>query len=256
MASPGPDPPAPRRAGRADHPGHTGQADHPDAGHARQARRPRGRPTSPTPAPAPTVPSTQSPPTSRTVTIGTVAWLVVLGAVALVQLSRHAWADAVVLLLALVGLVVALTRTRPHRILAVAHAGPAVIGAAVLAGVLLLLAPRHGAVAGFVVAAAGAGALVYAWPDRSDDDSAVGGRQVWDRPTSRTAFAWSAAWVAGCLWELAMFLLGGTETDGRDVYPAASDLLDPLLAHPLLKALFVVVWLATGVGLLARTDRR
>ena len=67
---------------------------------------------------------------------------------------------------------------------------------------------------------------------------------------------WTAAWVAGCLWELAMFLLGGRETDGRDLYPAASDLLDPALDNPLAKALFVVVWLAAGVGLLARTDRR
>ena len=173
--------------------------------------------------------------------------VVVLLAVAATLLVPHA--DATVFTLAAIGTVFAvvtpnrigalvvlladLTGRLPHGTFAIAHTGPVVIGAAVLAGLVLFLAPRHGTVAGFAVVGAGVGALVYAWPERADDDPALGTRQVWDRPTSRTAAAWTAAWVAGCLWELTMFLLGGTEHDGRELYPAASDLLDPLLDHPL-----------------------
>lgn len=193
---------------------------------------------------------------ARTLTFGTVAWLVVVAAVAGVQLSRRAWPDSIALLVVLALLVVDLTGHVRHGTVAVAHTGPAIIGTAVLVGLLLFAAPRHGTVAGLVVVAAGGAAIAYAWPDRTDDDHVADDRPVWDRQTSRTAFAWSAAWIAGCLWELAMFILGSYETDGRNLYPAASDLLDPVLANPLGKALFIVVWLVAGVGLLARTDRR
>lgn len=245
----------------------------------------------------------------RAVTIGTVSWLVILAAVALVQLARRAYIDSAVLLVALTVLLVDATRrgSRPavespvSRAAVAGHpadepptsaftiaerpAGEpptspsataerltvglatspgavtqhpavqpptsrwAVAAPAILAGAVLVIAPRHGPVAGAAVAAAGVGAIAYAWPDRADSPT-------WDRSTTRTAFAWAAAWVAGCLWELAMFLLGGTRPDGRETFPAASDLLDPLLANPIVKAAFVVVWLAVGVRLLARADRR
>jgi hypothetical protein len=196
----------------------------------------------------------RSPADLRRITFGTIAWLVVLAAVTGVQLSRRAWPDAITLAAVLGLLVVDLTGRLRHGSLTVARTGPAIIGAAVLVGLVLFVAPRHGAVAGLAVVASGAAAVTYAWPDRRGD--ALGERPVWDQPTSRTAFAWSAAWIAACLWELAMFVLGSKETDGRNRYPAASDILDPALNHPLEKALFVVVWLAAGVGLLARTDRR
>jgi hypothetical protein len=192
----------------------------------------------------------------RALTFGTVAWLVVLAAVTGVQLSRRAWPDAITLATVLGLLVVDLTGRLRHGTVAVANTGPAIIGAAVLVALILFVAPRHGAVAGLAVVATGAAALAYAWPDRAGATGDVGDRPVWDRPTSRTAFAWSAAWIAACLWELTMFILGSKETDGRNRYPAASDILDPLLNHPLAKAVFVVVWLAAGVGLLARADRR
>jgi hypothetical protein len=231
----------------------------------------RRYPRRPDPAPAP-----RADAAVRTVTFGAVAWLVVLAAVAGVQVSRRAWPDSIVLLTVLGVLVVDLTGSLRHGTATASHGGPAIIGAAVLVGLVLFVAPRHGTVAGLAVVASGAAALAYAWPARADDDDRAAGNRVAgsrvardrvagdtagdrparDRPTSRTAFAWSAAWIAACLWELAMFILGSHETDGRNLYPAASDILDPLLDNPLAKALFVVVWLAAGVGLLARTDRR
>ncbi len=189
-------------------------------------------------------------------TFGTVAWLVVVAAVAGVQLSRRAWPDAVTLLTVLGVLLLDLTGRLRHGRVTVSPTGPTIVGASVLVGLVLFVAPRHGGVAGVAVVASGAAALAYAWPDRAAGERSVAGRPAWDRPTSRTALAWSAAWIAACLWELTMFILGSRETDGRNLYPAASDLLDPLLNNPLAKALFVVVWLAAGVGLLARTDRR
>lgn len=214
----------------------------------RRVERPPAKPATPAPA-QPTSPA-------HTVTGGTVVWFVVLAVVTVIQLDRRAWFDSTVLLTVLVVLLVDLSGRLPHGAVTVSRTGPAVIGAALLAGVVLVLAPRHGAVAGLVLVAIGAGALAYAWPDRPEDDLPVLDREPWDRATRRTAAAWAAAWIAGCLWELAMFLLGQGRPKGSNPYPAASDLLDPLLDNSLVKGLFVVVWLAVGVGLLARTDRR
>jgi len=211
-----------------------------------------------TPAVAPD--ETDGPPVAagahrrRTLTFGTVAWLVAVAGVTVVQLSRAAWPDAIALLVVFVALLVDLTGRLRHGTIAVAHTGPAVLGAAVLIGLVLVVAPRHGGLAGLAVVAAGAAAVAYAWPDRPREP--LPDEPTWDRATKRTALAWSAAWVAGCLWELAMFILGSRETDGRNLYPAASDLLDPVVSNPLGKAVFVVVWLTAGVGLLARMDRR
>ena len=224
----------------------------PSPGPGRQRVRRVERPPTKRVAPA----SALSGPPARTVTGGTVAWFVVLAAMAVVQLDRRAWFDSAVLLTVLVVLVVDLSGRLPHGALTVSGTGPAVIGAALLAGVVLVLAPRHGTVAGLVLVVLGAAALAYAWPDRRENDPAVLDREPWDRATTRTAAAWAAAWIAGCLWELAMFLLGQGRTGSSNPYPAASDLLDPLLANPVVKALFVVVWLSAGVGLLARMDRR
>lgn len=185
----------------------------------------------------------------RTVTAGTVAWLVILAVVALVQLTRRAYIDSAVLITALAVLLVDAMRLGPRPAVRAPTSRWAVAVPAVLVGAVLALAPRHGPVAGAAVAAAGAAAIAYAWPDRT-------GSPTWDPSTTRTALVWAAAWVAGCLWELAMFLLGGTRSDGRDAFPAASDLLDPLLANPVIKAVFVAGWLAAGVGLLSRADRR
>jgi hypothetical protein len=200
-------------------------------------------------SPTPDAQDLEQPPRPA-LTFGTVAWLVVVAAVALVQLSRQAWPDAAVLAVALVALLLDVTGRLPRPQVEPLRQGWFVLLVALVVAVVLVLAPRHGAVAGTAVATAGAAAAIYAWPDRTGD------LPEWDWSMTRTATAWTAAWVAGCLWELAMFLLGGRETDGRERYPAASDLLDPLLAHPVLKAAFVLVWVGVGVELIARVDRR
>ncbi len=214
----------------------------PAARRAPDAAPPSASAPTPAPIPAPTRP--------RTTTFGTIAWLVVVAAVAGVQLSRRAWVDSAVLLVVLVVLLTDATGRLRHRTRVAPRTRWPVLAAAATLGVVLVAAPRHSTIAGVAMIAAGLGALAYAWPDRSGEPPA------WDRRMTRTATAWSAAWVAGCLWELAMFVLGGTRPDGRVVYPAASDLFDPLLANSLVKAGFVVVWLTVGVTLLARVDRR
>jgi hypothetical protein len=211
----------------------------------RQSARPPARPAHDEPAAAP-----------RRVTFGTVAWLVILALIVVVRLSRQAWPDVALLLVVLAVLLADLAGRLPHGTLDVAATGPGVIGAAVLAGVVLVLAPRFGGVAGVAVVAVGVGTVAYAWPDRPPDDSAAEDLTTWNERTTHTATAWAAAWIAGCLWELAMFLLGGRTPDAGEEYPAVTDLVNPVVDNSAGKALFVVVWLAAGVWLLGRVDRR
>lgn len=64
----------------------------------------------------------------------------------------------------------------------------------------------------------------------------------------RLGFVWLGWLVAVSLWELTMFL-----NNAR--YPTLSDLMDPVLAHPLLRAAATVVWFAAGVWLVRRPRR-
>lgn len=67
-------------------------------------------------------------------------------------------------------------------------------------------------------------------------------------PVGRRALPW-AAWVgAAVTWELVALLVG-------DV-PTASDLADPVLAHPPVRGAATVGWLVAGAWLLARPSSR
>jgi hypothetical protein len=65
--------------------------------------------------------------------------------------------------------------------------------------------------------------------------------------------AWSVILVAGCLWELAQFIVGRIAPTQPSF--ALSDLVDPLLDVPLGKAVFAMAWLACGAFLVLRGRR-
>lgn len=66
-------------------------------------------------------------------------------------------------------------------------------------------------------------------------------------PVGRRELPWLALLAAAVLWELV--------TLAHDGLPTASDLADPLLAPPLLRAAATVSWLAAGAWLIARPRR-
>lgn len=176
------------------------------------------------------------------------AWVAILVAIGVVQIVRAQWFDAIVygvavgaLLADATGLLPAVPARRrmPLRWL--------VAGAAAL-GAVMCFAPRHGVVMGAAVLVAGAVALVLAWPQPGT--GAVG---PWPRGLRRLAIAWSAILVAGCLWELAQFILGRAAP--RLQWFALSDLIDPVVATVPGRILFAAAWTAAGVFLLRRGRR-
>lgn len=188
----------------------------------------------------------------RRVTWGGLAWLSVLAAIGAVQVVRGQWIDAaifggaaLVLTADAVGLLPAgKPRRRPGvRVL--------VVGGAFIA-VVLSFAPRHGLLAAVTLLAVGVAAVVIAWPP-AEAPAPAG---AWPKALRTLAIWWSAIWIAGCVWELVQFILGGISPGGRVRYPALSDLLDPVVALGIGQAVFAVVWIAAGVFLVARGGRR
>lgn len=186
------------------------------------------------------------------------AWIAILVITAIVQFIRAAPLDGglfVALALALVvdasGLLPAGgALPRPRSVLVLIGT----LGAAVL----LTLTPRHGIVDAIVVIAAGIVAAPLAWRsvapavDRGGDATP----RADERELRRTAILWASAGIVTCLWELTSFVLGRVLPEQKAEHPAISDLLDPALDQLWMRALFVIGWLALGVGLLLRGGRR
>jgi hypothetical protein len=177
-------------------------------------------------------------------------WICIIAIIAVVQVVRDAPVDAAVFGLVAValaidaaGVVPSRFRLRPPLWLAIA--------VPVAAGVALVLAPRHGVLAGVVVGAIGIGAVALAWSDPPPVS-----RQPDRRRVVRASIAWAAVAIATCLWELTSFLVGRpTETTKLD-HPALSDLIDPALDGMAGYVVFIVLWLAAGVALLRRGRAR
>lgn len=188
----------------------------------------------------------------RRLTWGGAAWLFVLVATGIVQIIRRQWIDtaifgAAALLLAAdaAGLFPGgRPRARPRlRVL---------LGAAAVCLVVLSLAPRHGVLATVTMLAIGVGAVVVAWPPLSEPRPP----SRWPRPLRRLGIAWAVIWIIACIWELIEFILGGLGPQERVMFPALSDLLDPIVTPGLGQAVFAAGWLAIGIFLVVRGGRR
>lgn len=174
-----------------------------------------------------------------------VCWIAILGLIGVVQIVRAQAFDAIVFFVA-AGLVI-LSSRMPQRGATGVPLRALVIGAAVLAAGMSLL-PRHslGMIVG--VLATGIAALRIAWPGTR------AGTSQWPPVLRRLGIAWAAILIAGCVWELAQFIIG--EIDPAQPGHALSDLVDPMLATALGRVVFIAAWLACGVFLLRRGSRR
>jgi hypothetical protein len=176
-------------------------------------------------------------------------WIAILLIIGAVQWIRDAPVDAV--LFAVVALLVTLDAAGVLPELPALPLRFAGLAAVAALGVLtLLLAPRHGLLAGIVVVAIGLAAVIAAWPGPGQPSR---GRA---RRVLRGAVLWASVTVALCLWELSSFLLGRFDAKSKLAHPAISDLLDPLIDTWPGRAAFVVGWIAAGAGLVWVGRRR
>ncbi len=177
----------------------------------------------------------------------TAAWVAILILTGGFQIYRGAPVDGAVFLAMAVALILDLSGVlpsprnaewRPSRIILICVLGAA---AAVLA-----LTPRHGPGDGIAIAVSGILVFLVAWPQPASADD----RDSWTPRMRRAATLWACVGIAVCLWELAMYFLGTYVN--RYAFPALSDLLNPLLDHPIGRILFAAAWLLGGVALMRR----
>lgn len=180
------------------------------------------------------------------ITRGAAAWLGILLAIGTVQVVREQWFDALVFAGAALALALAAVLGPGGGVAAPASRAVALCAAALglAIGLVLLLAPRYSTSTQLAVCAAGALAIVLAWPQRAMVD---GARTPGQR---RLAVAWAIVIVIGCLWELAQFIVGRMHPE-RPAF-ALSELLDPLMQGAPGRVLFAVAWLALGALLVLR----
>lgn len=190
--------------------------------------------------------------TSVRITIA--AWILILILTGGFQLYRgDAIADALVFLTMAVALIVGETgilrgldghALKPRRLVV-----GIILGADAL---VLVLTPRHGIFDGIAIAVTGVLVFLVAWPNDAPSEDAP---DPWTPRLKRAAIAWAILGIAFCVWELAMYFLGYGQ-DGRTMYPALSDILDPVLDNPFGRVLGAAAWLAGGVALMKRGRKR
>ena len=180
----------------------------------------------------------------------TAAWVAILILTGGFQIYRGAPVDGGVFLAMAVALILDLSGVlpaprnrewRPSRVILIC-----VLGAAAL---VLALTPRHGIGDGIAIAVSGILVFLVAWPQQEEPGADTG----WSPRMRRAATLWACVGIAVCLWELAMYFLG-TYVD-RHAFPALSDLLNPLLDHPIGRILFAAAWLVGGVALMRRGQK-
>lgn len=180
-------------------------------------------------------------------TAGAIIWLVCLTGMALFQAWRGAYPDALVF----GALVVVLTLDRslgdrlPRLGLRWRQSIRATSALLLMAGVALILIPRHEVFAMLVMMCVGVGMVFAAWPSPSGDVrklSKLGRRSSW---------IWGSIAGAFVLWEGLTFVLSVTLPGGSEAHPTLSVLLDPGLSLLAGKILFVAVWIGVGLGVLS-----
>ncbi len=170
------------------------------------------------------------------------AWAVVLTLIGITQAMRAVYVDAAIFFAGAGAVALVVDEFARPDAQAVRRARPAprpvIVVAGALAAVVLVFAPRHGAVVAVTLAAVGAASVAAAWAPRPAPPAGV----FASRAVRRAAAWWAAVVIAICLWELASFLWGLGGDAASRAHPAISDLLDPALDAVPGRLLFVAAW--------------
>lgn len=121
---------------------------------------------------------------------------------------------------------------------------------ALVAGIVIVVAPRTGPVSISLVAALGVGALALVW----NHAPRASARTPHSR--HRSHIAWASLGIALCVWEAVAYVLSVVVPRGWIGFPTVSLLLEPAVDFDPSRALLTVAWLATGVWLVAVTVTR
>jgi hypothetical protein len=170
-------------------------------------------------------------------------WVLIFTGMALFHLWRESLQDIIIF-----GLAAILILSQVFGLTKVGFAkqpqiGVPVIAATVgIASVLLLIFPRHSAVDFLVlVAFVPIGVLLLMYQDQEHQRAST-------EPQRRARFYW-ALWASGFgLTEVVAYIFSKLSGD-LYLYPTISSLMDPILDIPILRALFIALWLMSGVYL-------
>lgn len=178
-------------------------------------------------------------------------WLVVLGLIVAFHIIRGAWSDFAVFAVALLCAVGERPRVGVHVTPRTRHFWVPV--AALICGLVLLWAPRHGLMAGLVTGGIGVYAFTLALGSHQPRDAPWAQFPTGARRALRHAVvAWACIIVLAGLWEATAYLTWRWGALPSDVMPSVSDLIDPLIDTQIGKAIFLLAWLAGGVALSGR----
>lgn len=133
-----------------------------------------------------------------------------------------------------------------------------------LAGVVLVAAPRYGAVDAVAVSALGLLLLPAIWPQTSSALQNTLGTDLHENTAAdeahvaalrRSGVLWACVGVVGCLWEVLAYFLGLPSAAAEHAHPPLSDLVGPLMDATAGRIVCVSVWLVGGYALLRRGGR-
>ena len=189
-----------------------------------------------------------------------VLWVVTLTIMAAFQFWRGAPIDGAIFAVLTAGLIIerVVRMRRPAAPDAVAPPTrspstprlPLVVGAALAAGLALVLAPRTGPVSIALVVAIGLAAVALVW------HRGPGARASTPESRRRSRMAWGSVGIALCLWEAAAYILSVIVPRGWIGFPTVSLLLEPAVDFDPSRALLAAAWLAVGVWLVADAAAR
>lgn len=133
------------------------------------------------------------------------------------------------------------------------------LSVALVCAAVLIVAPLAGTVAGACIVLIGFACMPFVWPGDVRQGAPAGvsaDTPARHRVLRRTGVLWAVLAVLVCLWELAAFFLGAPSSAAELVHPTISALIEPFVAWPWGKPIFVVLWLLGGIALLRIGQRR
>lgn len=188
----------------------------------------------------------------------TAPWVLVLVITGLFQIFRDAPVDGAIFLVPAALLIVdAAGFLEPIlRTLFFQPRQGVVLLVAAIAGILLIITPRHGWGDGIVLVFLGLFTLPTIWPN-SYGYQEIDSANLFPAPSKVRAFrnaatAWGVVAVACAIRELVSFYAGMPSDAAAAKHPTISILFDPVLSNELGRGAFVAIWLIIGVTLLAR----